>query len=173
MHTNSDLRSCFTDLLTRHVSQLRIAGVKVTGCAPCHDDRSPSFSADLEKGVWYCHACNKGGGVKAFAEIVGEEWSPSQSEPRLARTRRARFQAEQHAQAILRRRRAERDNILLAQHRDAFADAQYCAALLALFYRRPDLAEEFPTLLAHTEHEYSEALFSLSVVAARLDGEFA
>jgi len=32
-------------------------------CCPFHDDKSPSMSVDVAKGVWYCHACHFGGSV--------------------------------------------------------------------------------------------------------------
>ncbi|MBI3302168.1 MAG: hypothetical protein HYZ72_08860, partial [Deltaproteobacteria bacterium] len=70
----TDLRPRFLALLERCVGKLRVAGNKATGLAPCHDDRNPSFSADLDRCLWYCHACARGGGVKAFAELVGERW---------------------------------------------------------------------------------------------------
>jgi hypothetical protein len=39
----------FLDLLIRYILRICIRGNRVTGLAPCHDDRSPSFSADLDK----------------------------------------------------------------------------------------------------------------------------
>ena len=30
-------------------------------CCPLHDDRHPSFYANREKGIWYCHACQISG----------------------------------------------------------------------------------------------------------------
>lgn len=32
-------------------------------CCPFHDDKSPSMSVDVAKGVWFCHACHFGGSV--------------------------------------------------------------------------------------------------------------
>jgi len=169
MDTGSDLRSRFDDLLARHVNKLRIAGIKATGCAPCHDDRSPSFSADLERGVWYCHACAKGGGIKAFAALVGEAWSDSRTESRAARAHRARFQAEQQARAILQHRQDARLDALLAELRPLWRETAAVVGLLALFRRRPDLTQEFSTLAVHTEREYADLLLKLSPLEARLD----
>src|SRR5437667_1906302 len=125
----------FADLLERYVSRLRIVGTKATGLAPCHDDRSPSFSADLEKLVWYCHACGRGGGVKDLAQVVGEGWNSTRSESRAAKARRARFHAEQQARAILKRRQEARDLELCADHREVHAGALAAAELLGLFHR--------------------------------------
>lgn len=38
---------------------------------PLHEDRRPSLSLSLEKGVWYCHSCGKGGGVRRLAQMLG------------------------------------------------------------------------------------------------------
>src|SRR5262249_21391448 len=75
-----NLASIFQDLLERHVSQLRIRGLRATGLALCHDDRHPSFSANLERCVWFCFTCNRGGGVRDFALLVGEPWGAKHSE---------------------------------------------------------------------------------------------
>ena len=170
---NSSLQARFSDLVHRHIRQLRIVGPKATGLAPCHEDRSPSFSMNLEKCVWYCFPCGRGGGAKDFALLVGEEWGSSRSESRPARARRARFQAEQQARAILEQRAEQRDLALCAEHRELHTEALAAADVLGLFHRRPDLAAEFPKLVARTESEYSAALFKLIVVEGKLDGEVA
>ena len=85
----TDLRLRFRDLLERHIQKLTTRGSRATGLAPCHNDRNPSFSADLEKWVWFCFACNRGGGVKDFAELMGEEWKSTRGETRSAKAHRA------------------------------------------------------------------------------------
>lgn len=167
------LQDRFRLLLWQHVQKLTIRGNRATGLAPCHEDRSPSFSANLEQGVWYCHTCGKGGGVKDFAQLVGEEWGSSRSESRAAKARRARFQAEQQARAILRRRAEERDLRLCAEHRDLHEQALSCADVLSLFHRHPDLGAEFADVFVETESEYGDTLFRLTVVEAKLNGEVA
>jgi hypothetical protein len=165
------LRERFLDLLVRFIPRLRISRDRATGLAPCHEDRSPSFSADLEKLVWYCHACGRGGGVKDFARVVGEPWSDTHSESRPARARRARLQAERQARTILERRAEEQNKKLCTEHRELYGDALAAADVLSLFNRRPDLAAEISELVTRTEREYGEVLFRLSVLEARLDGE--
>ncbi len=167
------LQERFRRLLERHVRKLTLRGHKATGLAPCHEDYSPSFAADLEKLVWYCHACGIGGGVRDFALRVGEPWNSTASDVRGVRARRARFQAERQAQAILERRAEERDIALCMQHREAHGEALAAADLLGLFHRRPDLAKEFPDLVARAEQKYGELLFRLSTLEARLNGELA
>lgn len=165
------LRTRFLDCLERHVSKLTTRGSKATGLCPFHREEHPSFSANLEKCVWHCFGCGAGGSVKHFALLVGETSTSTHSETRVAKARRARFQVEQQARAILAQWAEGRDKQLCAAHREAHAEAVAAADLLALFHRRPDLAAEFPVLLARTEKEYGQALFQTSILAARLDGE--
>ncbi len=69
------VRARFLELLQRHVRGLHIRGNRATGLCPCHDDHHPSFSADLARCFWYCFAMARGGGVKAFAALLGEDIS--------------------------------------------------------------------------------------------------
>jgi len=45
---------------------LRKAGSQLTGRCPFHEERTPSFSVDPAKGLYYCHGCGKGGDVFTF-----------------------------------------------------------------------------------------------------------
>jgi hypothetical protein len=84
-----------------------------------------------------------------------------------------RRHAEQQARAILQRRKEEREDALWAERGAVDNEAAHAAELLALFHRRPDLAAEFPDLLAKTEQEYGEVLFQRSLAEARIAGELA
>jgi hypothetical protein len=168
------LSARFLVFLEQYVHKLQIRGHKATGLCPFHPDRHPSFSANVENGVWYCHACGKGGGVKAFALAVGEQWGAERHSTR----ERARFavqvrrrQAEEQSRAILQRRKDEREDTLWAAWCDANTAATEAAELLALFFRRPDLAEEFSRLVSRTESAYSDALFQKMVLEAQFAGE--
>lgn len=167
------LREHFLNLLGRHVRELTIRGQRTTGLCPFHPDRHPSFSANLDKCVWHCFPCGRGGGVKDFASAVGEEWSSSRSESRASKARRARFQVEQQARAILERRAEERDKAPCTEHRELYGEALSCADLLSVFYQRHDLAAEFSDVLVDTEREYGAMLFRLTVIEAKLNGEVA
>ena len=68
------LQGRFEELLATHIQRLKIHGDKAIGLAPCHEDTRPSFTADLTKCVYYCFTCGAGGGVRDFAQLVGEEW---------------------------------------------------------------------------------------------------
>jgi hypothetical protein len=36
------------------------------GLCPFHQERSPSFAVNAEKGVWHCHGCQQGGDLVGF-----------------------------------------------------------------------------------------------------------
>ena len=112
--------------------------------------------------------------MKAFSLAVGEPWGTEHYSHR-DRTRFAiqtrRRQAEEQARAILQRRIDGRDDTLWAEWCDANTTATEAAELLALFFRRPDLAEEFPALVEKTESEYSDALFQKMGLEAQFAGE--
>lgn len=172
---DADLQERFAVMLETHVSKLAIRGSQATGCCPFHDDRRPSLSADIERGVWFCFACGEGGGVRDFALRVGEGWQSAQYETPAERAVYAaqarRRQAERQARAILQQRQEERDKELCTAHRETYESVRVAAELLTIFHKYPDLAEEFSDLLEQTEREYSQALFQLTVIGGKLDGE--
>src|SRR5262245_46786467 len=116
------LQEHFSDLLQRHVHKLRIRWPRATGFCPFHREHTPSLSVNIEKGVFHCFGCGVSGGVKRFAELVGEPWGSTRSESRTAKAHRARFQAEHQARAILERRAEERDKTLSAEHRELYGE---------------------------------------------------
>jgi DNA primase len=169
----SALQTRFSDLVYKHLPRFTSRNGRGVVLCLFHEEKTPSLSIDLEKAVFHCFGCGVGGGVKDFARLVGEPWNSTPNESRIAKTRRAHFQAEQQARAILQRRAEERDRQLCAAHRELYGEALAAADLLGLFHRRPDLADEFSTLAVQTEREYGEALFHLSILDARLNGEVA
>ena len=50
------------------VVKLRRAGRQFVGLCPFHSERTPSFSVDPEKNVWFCHGCSAGGDVISFIQ---------------------------------------------------------------------------------------------------------
>lgn len=52
-------------LISEYVS-LRKSGKNYVGLCPFHQDRSPSFTVDPEKGLFYCFGCGAGGNVFSF-----------------------------------------------------------------------------------------------------------
>ena len=61
----------FTSLVHAYVSNLEVTGTKAIGCVPWREDKHPSFSADLEKTVWYDLTRKEGGGIKEFKARLG------------------------------------------------------------------------------------------------------
>lgn len=61
------------DLFGRHLD-LGPLGPRRQGVVRCifHDDRHPSLSVDLDRGVFHCFACRAAGGLRDFALRVGE-----------------------------------------------------------------------------------------------------
>jgi DNA primase len=58
-----------TDLLAlvgTHVA-LKKRGGKYTGLCPFHQEKTPSFTVDPQKGFWHCFGCGKGGDAITFA----------------------------------------------------------------------------------------------------------
>lgn len=49
------------DLVKRYAEDVRVFGDRVQSRCPFHADRSPSFSASIDKKVWYCFGCGEKG----------------------------------------------------------------------------------------------------------------
>jgi DNA primase len=56
------------DLVELIASQvaLKKAGRSYKGLCPFHQEKTPSFNVDPEKGLWFCHGCKKGGDAFDF-----------------------------------------------------------------------------------------------------------
>ncbi|HXJ88889.1 MAG TPA: CHC2 zinc finger domain-containing protein [Candidatus Binatia bacterium] len=94
----------FTPETNRRYFELRLPGQRLSTHreqqirCPFHDDRTPSFSLNIDKGTWNCHAGCGGGGVLDFeekfsrcdrdtaraniAELLGEKQIPLLSQKR-------------------------------------------------------------------------------------------
>ena len=60
------------DVIGQYV-QLRPAGKSLMGLCPFHDERTPSFSVDEKKQLFYCFSCHRGGTVFHFLEDLKNE----------------------------------------------------------------------------------------------------
>jgi DNA primase len=50
--------------------ELRKRGRQYQGLCPFHQERTPSFMVNEDKGVFYCHSCHVGGDVIKFVELI-------------------------------------------------------------------------------------------------------
>ena len=50
--------------------QLKKAGRNLKGICPFHNDTKPSFTVSPEKGIAYCFACNTGGDIFKFIQLI-------------------------------------------------------------------------------------------------------
>ncbi|MBN2306744.1 DNA primase [Candidatus Peregrinibacteria bacterium] len=57
------------DLVGGYV-QLKKAGRNLKGLCPFHNDTHPSFMVSPEKGIGYCFACNNGGDIFKFIQLI-------------------------------------------------------------------------------------------------------
>ncbi|MDQ7844274.1 MAG: DNA primase [Armatimonadota bacterium] len=58
------------DLISGHVT-LKKAGRYFRGLCPFHQERTPSFYVDREKGLWHCYGCQRGGDAFTFVMETG------------------------------------------------------------------------------------------------------
>ena len=92
-------------LFARHLDLARLRGRR-RGYVRCifHDDRTPSLSIDLDRGLFHCFGCGVGGGLRRFAELVGAERpsvvgsGPTVARDALQSARRAVLDRERAAQ---------------------------------------------------------------------------
>lgn len=49
--------------------QLQKRGREWWALCPFHEERTPSFAANQEKGVWHCHGCLRGGDLITFVTL--------------------------------------------------------------------------------------------------------
>ncbi|MDQ7004319.1 MAG: DNA primase [Ghiorsea sp.] len=58
-------RSDLAELISRHVD-LKQSGANLVGLCPFHNEKSPSFSVSVDKQMYYCFGCGKGGNAFRF-----------------------------------------------------------------------------------------------------------
>ncbi len=62
-------RADLAEIVSAHV-RLRKAGRRLVGLCPFHQEKTPSFTVDPEKGLWHCFGCKAGGDLFRFVEMV-------------------------------------------------------------------------------------------------------
>lgn len=63
------LRNDITDVVSGYV-RLERKGRRLFGLCPFHNEKSPSFSVDPDKQLFYCFGCNKGGSTIQFIMFI-------------------------------------------------------------------------------------------------------
>jgi DNA primase len=62
-------RADIVEVVSPHV-RLRRAGGRLVGLCPFHEERTPSFTVDPDKGLWHCFGCKAGGDLFRFVETI-------------------------------------------------------------------------------------------------------
>lgn len=73
------------ELVSQHVA-LKKAGRQYKGLCPFHQEKTPSFHVDPERGLFYCFGCHAGGDAFDFAMRTGNLSFPEALEQLAART---------------------------------------------------------------------------------------
>ncbi|MCL2152501.1 MAG: DNA primase [Oscillospiraceae bacterium] len=59
-------RTDIVETVSRHVSLTKRSGANMFGLCPFHSEKTPSFSVNADKQIYYCFGCGKGGGAINF-----------------------------------------------------------------------------------------------------------
>ncbi len=62
-------RADIVEVIGEHV-RLKRGGRQWKGLCPFHQEKTPSFTVDPDKRVWFCHGCQRGGSLFTFVEEV-------------------------------------------------------------------------------------------------------
>lgn len=62
-------RPSIIEIVSRY-TDLKGSGREHLGLCPLHAEKSPSFTVNEEKGLFYCHGCHQGGDVIHFVELM-------------------------------------------------------------------------------------------------------
>jgi 5S rRNA maturation endonuclease (ribonuclease M5) len=70
----------YLDLFATNLKKFKPNGNgQASGLCPFHNDKTPSFSVNLNSGLWNCHGCGARGNAKQFAERIGIDPTPYKS----------------------------------------------------------------------------------------------
>jgi DNA primase len=62
------LRVNLVDVVSRVVTLRKAGGVQLKGLCPFHNEKTPSFQVNPDKGLYHCFGCNKSGDVIKFVQ---------------------------------------------------------------------------------------------------------
>ena len=89
-------------------TELRRAGSRMVGLCPFHDERTPSFSVNVDQKLYHCFGCGEGGDAIGFVQQTEALDFPGAVEFLAARYGIELKREEEDPQAEERRRRRER-----------------------------------------------------------------
>ncbi len=136
---SSPFQERFSDLVHRHIPGFAPKNGRGVVLCLFHKEKTPSLSIDLKKGVFHCFGCGFAGGVKRFAELVGEPWGGAHSESRAAKAHCAALAV---ARDSYNRWQRERLIALTDEFRELTAEREVAEIALRLLHRQPDLFSE-------------------------------
>jgi len=113
------------EVIGEHV-KLKRKGRKYEGLCPFHQEKTPSFSVDPDRGLYYCFGCHRGGDLFKFI-MEAERLSFPEAVERLARRYGVRLPARS-PEAGRRQREADRIRGLLEEAQKFFVDQLASAA---------------------------------------------
>lgn len=61
-------RTDIVDVISDYVTLKRAGNNRFVACCPFHSEKTPSFSVDGDKQLFYCFGCHVGGNVISFLE---------------------------------------------------------------------------------------------------------
>ena len=62
----------YSDFFKTHLHKFKLSSLgQGLGLCPLHEDHNPSFSCNIETGLWICHGCSKSGNIYQLAELLG------------------------------------------------------------------------------------------------------
>lgn len=82
------------DFFKQHVSKLKVgSNHQAIGLCPLHEDHAPSFSCNIQDGLWKCHGCGESGNIFQLAKKLGVE-SPEENDKPIPLKEVARYTYE-------------------------------------------------------------------------------
>jgi DNA primase len=146
------LRINLADVVSRVVSLKKAGGAKLKGLCPFHNEKTPSFNVDVEKGYYKCFGCGKAGDAITFVRET-EQLSFTEAIEALGQRFGVAIEYEDGAgptreERSLRQELFDLHDTAAAHFHDAFkADAPAGDFMRAYWVNErrfsPDLAEEF------------------------------
>lgn len=113
------------DFIRQYVPNLKRAGRTYKACCPFHKEKTPSFTCNSEKGLFYCFGCQEGGDIFAFLMKI-ENLSFNEALEKLAKLAGVEYRPQRPLTAEENRRAGVRKVLEFAKtyyHKNLFSPA--------------------------------------------------